>query len=249
MLILLTDFGQNEYVGVMKGVIYSVDHRAQIVDLCHSVSSQNIIEASWILKNNYRYFPKGSVFCCVVDPGVGSERKALAVKTELYYFVAPDNGLLWETLKEQEVIDIREIPIPSDASPPSVWRASRTFHGRDVFAPAAAKISLGRFDQLGEKVGQIERLELYQDSGRGLVVRIDSFGNIITNIPKQGKGRYSVKIGDKIHQMDYRDNYSAAKEGELFLIEGSNRTLEISLKNGSANEKLFAKAGQIVEIS
>lgn len=241
MIILLTDFGPSEYVGVMKGVIYSIDRRAQIVDLCHSVSSQNIIEASWILRNNYKYFPEGSVFCCVVDPDVGSERKALAVKTERYYFVAPDNGLLWETLKEQEVIDIREIPIPSDAG--------HTFHGRDVFAPAAAKIGLGKFDQVGEKVGQIEQLELYQDSGRGLVVRIDSFGNIITNIPKQGNGRYSVKIGDKIYQMSYRENYSAAKQGELFLIEGSNRTLEISLKNGSANEKLFAKAGQIVEIS
>jgi hypothetical protein len=193
------------------------------------------------LRNNYKYFPEGSVFCCVVDPGVGSERKALAVKTERYYFVAPDNGLLWETLKEQEVIDIREIPIPSNAS--------HTFHGRDVFAPAAAKIGLGKFDQVGEKVGQIEKLELYQDSGRGLVVRIDSFGDIITNIPKQGNGRYSVKIGEKIYQMNYRENYSAAKQGELFLIEGSNRTLEISLKNGSANEQLFAKAGQIVEIS
>jgi len=241
MIILLTDFGPSEYVGVMKGVIYSIDQRAQIVDLCHSVASQNIIEASWILRNNYKYFPEGSVFCCVVDPGVGSKRKALTVKTGRYYFVAPDNGLLWETLKEQEVIDIREIPIPSDAS--------HTFHGRDVFAPAAAKIGLGKFDQVGEKVGQIERLELYQDSGRGLVVRIDSFGNIVTNIPKQGNGRYSVKIGEKIYQMNYRENYFAAEQGELFLIEGSNRTLEISLKNGSANKKLFAKAGQIVEIS
>jgi S-adenosylmethionine hydrolase len=240
MIILLTDFGPSEYVGVMKGVIYSIDRRAQIVDLCHSVSSQNIIEASWILRNNYKYFPEGSVFCCVVDPGVGSERKALAVKTERYYFVAPDNGLLWEALKEQEVIDIREIPVPRDAS--------HTFHGRDVFAPAAAKIGLGKFDQVGEKVGQIERLELYQDSGRGLVVRIDSFGNIITNIPKQGNGPYSVKIGEKIYQMNYRENYSAAKQGELFLIEGSNRTLEISLRNGSAHDILHLKTGTPIEM-
>jgi hypothetical protein len=240
MIILLTDFGQSEYVGVMKGVIYSIDRRAQIVDLCHSVSSQNIIEASWILRNNYKYFPEGSVFCCVVDPGVGSERKALAAKTERYHFVAPDNGLLWETLKEQEAIDIREIPIPSDAS--------HTFHGRDVFAPAAAKIDLGKFDQLGEKVSPIERVELYQSGSRGLVVRIDSFGNIITNIPKQGNGPYSVKIGDKIYEMDYRDNYSAAKQGELFLIEGSSRTLEISLKNGSAHDGLPLETGTPIEI-
>ncbi len=255
MIILLTDFGQSEYVGVMKGVIYSIDHRAQIVDLCHSVSSQNIIEASWILKNSYKYFPKGSVFCCVVDPGVGSQRRALAVKTTHYYFVAPDNGLLWESLKEQEVIDIREIPMwhghPGrdfmgwKPMPPD---ASHTFHGRDMFAPATANISLGKFDELGEKVGQIEKLELYQDSGRGLVVRIDSFGNIITSVPRQGNGCYSVKIGEKIYQMDYRENYSAAKQGELFLIEGSNRTLEISLKNGSANGTLHLKTGTPIEI-
>lgn len=240
MIILLTDFGQSEYVGVMKGVIYSIDHRAQVVDLCHSVSSQSIIEASWILKNHYTYFPKGSVFCCVVDPGVGSERKALAVKTKHYYFVAPDNGLLWETLKEQEVIDVREIPIPNDAS--------RTFHGRDVFAVAAAKIGLGKFDHMGERVAQIERLELYQSGGRGVVVRIDSFGNIITNIPKQGNAHHSVKIGKKMYQMNYRDNYSAAKQGELFVIEGSNRTLEISLKNGSANDILHLTTGTPVEM-
>jgi len=241
MIILLTDFGQSEYVGVMKGVIYSIDRRAQVVDLCHSVSSQSIIEASWILRNNYKYFPEGSVFCCVVDPGVGSERKALAAKTERYYFVAPDNGLLWETLKEQEVIDLREIPIPPDAS--------HTFYGRDVFAPAAAKIGRGKFDQVGEKVGQIERLELYQGSGRGLVVRIDSFGNIITNIPKQDGNRYSVKIGAKIYDMSFYGNYAGAKEDELFLIEGSNYTLEISLKNGSANDRLSLVTGTAIEIS
>ena len=123
MIVLLTDFGQSEYVGVMKGVIYSVHESARIVDLCHDISPQSIIEASWILKNNYSYFPNGAVFCCVIDPGVGTDRKALAVKTPDYYFVAPDNGLLWETLKEQDIVEIRVIPVPEDAS--------RTFHGRD----------------------------------------------------------------------------------------------------------------------
>src|SRR4030042_6052295 len=137
MIVLLTDFGQSEYAGVMKGVIYNLDSGAKIVDLCHDVAAQSIIEASWLLKNNYKYFPKGSVFCCVVDPGVGTERKALAVKTNSYYFVAPDNGLLWETLKGRKIIEIRQIPIPENAS--------RTFHGRDVFARAAAKIDKGGF--------------------------------------------------------------------------------------------------------
>ncbi|MHC4867313.1 MAG: SAM hydrolase/SAM-dependent halogenase family protein, partial [Planctomycetota bacterium] len=172
MIVLLTDFGQSEYVGVMKGVIYSIAPEARIVDLCHSIGPQDIIEASWVLKNNYKYFPEGATFCCVVDPGVGTQRKALAVKTEKYFFVGPDNGLFWETLREQEIIEIREIPVPAEAS--------RTFHGRDVFAKPAAEIDLGRFETIGERIEQIEKLELYKKGAQGIIVRVDRFGNIIT---------------------------------------------------------------------
>ncbi|MFB0555052.1 MAG: S-adenosyl-l-methionine hydroxide adenosyltransferase family protein [Phycisphaerae bacterium] len=241
MIILLTDFGQSEYVGVMKGVIYSINKDAKIVDLCHDISPQKTIEASWVLKNNYKYFPQGATFCCVVDPGVGTERKALAVKTSNYYFVAPDNGLLWETLKEQEIISIREIPIPKDAS--------NTFHGRDVFAKAAANIDLGHFDTLGPKTEEMERLEIYLKAREGTVVRIDRFGNIITNLPKEDKTSYSLKIGDRNYQMSFYPNYHAAKDNELFLLEGSCNTLEVSLKNGSANDRLHVQTGRKIEIS
>ena len=241
MIILLTDFGQGEYAGVMKGVIYNIDPNAEIVDLCHNISPQNIIEASWLLKNNYKYFPEGATFCCVVDPGVGTQRKALAVRTGNYYFVAPDNGLLWETLKGQQIIDIRQMPIPKDAS--------RTFHGRDVFAKAAANISLGHFDGLGRKIEQIERLELYQGPGEGLIARIDRFGNIITNLPKQDKNTYSVEIEQQSYQMNFYPNYDMAQNDELFLIEGSCNTLEISLKNGNANDKLRVTAGTKIKIT
>lgn len=241
MIILLTDFGQSEYVGVMKGVIYSIAHEARIVDLCHDIQPQSIIEASWLLKNSYKYFPQGSIFCCVVDPGVGTERKALAVKTGSYYFVAPDNGLLWETLKAQSIIDIRQIPVPEDAS--------RTFHGRDVFAKAAANINKGNFESIGEKIEEIEELELYLSQREGIVVRIDRFGNIITNLPKQDKQQYSVEIDRKIYTMRYFPNYDVAAQGELFLIEGSNNTLELSLKNANANDKLHLKPGQRIKIS
>jgi S-adenosylmethionine hydrolase len=241
MIVLLTDFGQSEYVGVMKGVIYSIDCNAKIVDLCHDVSAQSIIEASWLLKNNYKYFPKGSVFCCVVDPGVGTERKALAVQTDSYYFIAPDNGLLWEALKEQNIGQIRQIPVPEDAS--------RTFHGRDVFAKAAARIDKGGFEDVGEIIEEIERLELYQSGGEGLVVRIDMFGNIITNLPKRDKNEYYVEINGKKGAMKYYPDYSTAKDNELFLIVGSCNTLEISLKNGSANDKLHVKTGDKIKIS
>lgn len=241
MIVLLTDFGQSEYVGVMKAVIYSIDIDAKIVDLCHEISARNIIEASWLLKNNYKYFPKGAVFCCVVDPGVGTERKALAVQTDKYYFVAPDNGLLWETLKERKVVEIRQIPIPENAS--------RTFHGRDVFAKAAANINKGKFDYLGEEITEIEKLELYHSEGEGLIVRIDRFGNIVTNLPKQDKDEYYVEINDKKGAMRYYPNYHSARDNELFLIAGSCNTLEISLKNASAVEKLPARTGNRIKIS
>ena len=241
MIVLLTDFGQSEYVGVMRGVIYSIDQSAKIVDLCHDISPQNIIEASWILKNNYKYFPKGAVFCCVIDPGVGTQRKTLAVKTEDYYFIAPDNGLIWETLQEQTTVEIRQIPVHADAS--------QTFHGRDVFAKAAANIEIDKFETIGEKIEKIEKLELYLDGRTGIVVRIDRFGNIVTNLVKQDKGKYTVEIGDEKYTMRYYTNYDSAKDDELFLIEGSNNTLEISLKNASANDTLILRPGEKIRIA
>ncbi len=241
MIVLLTDFGLSEYVGVMKGVIYSIAGDARIVDLCHDILPQDIIEASWLLKNNYKYFPKGTTFCCVVDPGVGTKRKALAVQTDNFYFVAPDNGLLWETLKQQKIFEIRQIPVPEDAS--------KTFHGRDVFAKAATNIDLGNFDGLGERIKEIERLELYLNQREGIVVRIDRFGNIITNLTKLDEVKYSVLMADKKYTMNFYPNYNSAKDDELFLIEGSCSTLEISLKNASAVEKLHVKVGEKITIS
>lgn len=241
MIVLLTDFGRSEYVGVMKGVIYRIHEEARIVDLCHDISPQSIIEASWILKNNYKYFPTGAIFCCVVDPGVGTGRKALGVKTADYYFVVPDNGLLWETLKEQEIVDMRVIPIPENAS--------HTFHGRDVFAKAAANVDLGRFDTLGPTTEEIEKLELYRNERVGTVVRIDRFGNVITNLPSEGKTAYLVEVQGRRCRMDFYPNYNAAADDEFFLIEGSCKTLEISLKNGNVNERLRIEMGSKIEIT
>jgi len=241
VIVLLTDFGQSEYVGVMKAVIYRIAPDARIVDLCHSIQPQNVVEASWLLKNNYKYFPKNAVFCCVVDPAVGTKRKAVAVKTENYYFVGPDNGLLWEAAAEQKIIEIKKIGVPPGAS--------RTFHGRDVFAKAAANIEIGSFETVGETIKEIEKRHLYKSAGEGIVVRIDRFGNVITNLERQQKDEYCVVIGDKEYVMRYSPNYDAAKENELFLIEGSNNTLEISLKNGSANDRLHVEAGVKIKIS
>ena len=240
MIVLLTDFGQSEYVGIMKAVIYTINPQARITDLCHNISAQDLIEASWILKNSYGFFPPGTTFCCVVDPGVGTARNAIVVKTDDYFYTAPDNGLLWETLKDQNVLSIRQLPVPKDAS--------RTFHGRDIFAKAAANIDLNPDSVLGEQIGKMEKLEFYRNGWEGMVVRIDSFGNIVTNLPTQNKDIYSVQVDEKKYSMNFCETYSDAKGDELFLIEGSCNTLEISLKNGSANGILSLKAGQRISI-
>jgi S-adenosylmethionine hydrolase len=240
MIVLLTDFGQSEYVGVMKAILYGINAEAKIVDLCHTIKHQNIIEASWILKNNYNYFPEDSVFCCIVDPGVGTERKAVAVRTDKYFFVAPDNGLIWPALTEQQIVEIRQIPITPDAC--------KTFHGRDVFAKTAALIDRGGFEQIGSVVKNIEKMQLHLTDREGIVVRTDHFGNIVTNIPKLEKKQYSVTIDDKVMVMPFYPTYFDAQENELFLIEGSNNTLEISLKNGSANNRLKLKPGLKIKI-
>jgi S-adenosylmethionine hydrolase len=240
MIVLLTDFGLGEYVGVMKGVILSIDAEATIVDLCHTISPQSLVEASWVLRNSHAYFPKGSVFCCVVDPGVGSARRAIVVKTDDNVFVAPDNGLLWETLRGQNVLSIRELVVPADAS--------RTFHGRDVFAKAAARANLGQLDGLGKEVENIERFELYRDGCEGIVVRIDRFGNVVTNLPPRKKNDYAVTIKGRTHNLRHWSTYEEAGEDELFLITGSCGTLEISLKNASANGRLELRTGQRVTL-
>ena len=241
MIVLLTDFGPTEYVGVMKGVIGGIDPAASIIDLCHDITPQNLVEAAWVLKTNFKYFPQNSTFCCVVDPGVGSARNALAVQTDKYYFVAPDNGVLWETLQLQNILAIKKLPIPPDAS--------GTFHGRDVFAPAVARINLGQFDQLDEPIDHIKKLELIQHDRTGLVVRIDSFGNIITNLPPGDQQKYSVESDQQKFTLNFYSTYDTAGENELFLITGSCDTLEISRKNKNANSQLQTFPGKNISIS
>ena len=240
MIVLLTDFGLGEYVGVMKGVICQHAPDARIVDLCHDVTPQCLVEASWLLSRSYRYFPTGSVFCCVVDPGVGSDRKAVAVQTTRYSFVAPDNGILWETLKLESVVAQREIPVPAEAS--------RTFHGRDLFAQAVAEVDRGKFEALGPATTKLKHLDPPLKGREGLVVRIDRFGNCVTNLPPQGQTHYSVSLGTRRESMPSYPTYDAAEADRLFIIEGSCGTLEISLKNGNANAELHASAGDKIVI-
>ncbi|MFX0210227.1 MAG: S-adenosyl-l-methionine hydroxide adenosyltransferase family protein [Candidatus Hodarchaeota archaeon] len=243
MITILTDFGLSEYVGVMKGVIYSIAPQAKVTDLYHNVTPQNIREGAWILLQSYKYFPKNTIFLCVVDPGVGSERKALGIATQHYFFVGPDNGLMYPTVQEDIVQNVVRL---------SETGASRTFHGRDVFARAAAELENGvTLHQLGELVEITTALEFLLDLPKrmGEVVRIDRFGNIITNLPHIGKHDYSVVFGTHFQKLTFYETYAMAPENEIFLIEGSSKTLEISLKNGSAVNVLEAHVGMQIKIS
>jgi len=241
MVVLLTDFGQSEYVGIVKGVVYSICPAATVVDLCHEISPQSVIEGAWVLGSSVRYFPAGSVFCCVVDPGVGTQRRALAVKAGGYYFVGPDNGLLWAAVSGLEPMEIREIEVPAGAS--------KTFQGRDVFARVAARIENGGFEAVGRPVEAMKKFEFYRDGREGMVVRIDRFGNVVTNLPPSDQDQYRVTVGPHDGMLNFRETYDAAREGELFVIEGSCKTLELSVKNGSANDALKVAVGEKIQIT
>src|SRR3989344_9383571 len=174
MIVILTDFGHSEYLGVMKGVIYSIKKNTKIVDLSNFVTHHNIKEGAWILYKNYRYFPKNTIFLCVVDPGVGSKRQCMAVKTRNYFFVGPDNGLMYKSAAEDKIISVVKLPTNN---------ASMTFHGRDVFAKAAAQLDKGaKIETLGNKTTIKTKLDFYIKGREGEIVRIDNFGNIITDL-------------------------------------------------------------------
>ncbi|MBI2658610.1 SAM-dependent chlorinase/fluorinase [Candidatus Woesearchaeota archaeon] len=241
MIVILTDFGHSEYLGVMKGVIYAIKKNTKIVDLSNFVSHHNIKEGAWILYKNYRHFPKNTIFLCVVDPGVGSKRQCIAVKTKNYFFVGPDNGLMHKAIFEDGMIYAVKLPVKN---------ASMTFHGRDVFAKAAAMLEKKiKIEMLGAKTAIKTKLDFHLKGRQGEAVRIDNFGNIITNLGSLNKNSYNVKAKNFNQKLGFCKTYESAPANKLFLIKGSSGTLEISVKNSSASAKLKLKAGDKIEIS
>ena len=241
MIVILTDFGHSEYLGVMKGVIYYIKKNTKIIDLSNFVGHHNIKEGAWILYKNYRHFPKNAIFLCVVDPGVGSKRQCLAIKTRNYFFVGPDNGLMYKAILEDKVIAAVKLPVKN---------ASMTFHGRDVFAKAAAMLEKGvKIELLGSKTALKTKLGFHLKGRQGEVVRIDNFGNIITNLSSLNKKSYEVKTKNFNEKLGFYRTYDQALPNKLFLIKGSSGTLEISIKNSKASKKLSLKAGDKIEIS
>jgi S-adenosylmethionine hydrolase len=242
MIVLLSDFGESEYVGVMKGVIYSLSPDTQVADLTHSVSPQSIIEGAWILKESFRYFPPGTIFVCVVDPGVGTERDAVLVETDHYKFIGPDNGLMYAAATLDRIRRVSSLVVHQSAS--------HTFHGRDVFARAAGYIARGDAQKVlgGFKAGLSVTLQFPQHGRAGIVVRVDRFGNIITNIPPAGKESYTLVTDDLRWDISWSDTYAEGPARGVFLVTGSYGTLEVCVRDGRATDELLLKAGDQITL-
>ena len=248
---LVSDFGLSDwYVGAMKGVILGINPRATIIDLCHGVEQGDIVGAALALRASYRFFPRGTVHLVVVDPGVGSDRAILACEHGGFRFIAPDNGLLCIALGERALEGARAV----ESGDCRLGEVSRTFHGRDIFAPAAARLSLGRgIDTIGPPCGDYVRAGFPKPTriGKGEidaeVIHVDSFGNLISNVEEEGAvlGRcddINLRIrGRSISGL--KEAYCSAAPGELIALWGSSGLLEISVRGGSAAENLGAGRG------
>ena len=254
---LLTDFGLDDnYVGIMKGVLLRINPGVQIVDICHSIKPHSVVQGALTLKSSYCYFPKKTIFLCVVDPGVGSKREAIVVKAKGYVFVAPDNGLLSLVVGGKCQREIYRITNPRYFIKP----VSNTFHGRDIFAPIAAHIASGvplhKFGKKKEDLKKIAlpkpRFNLKKRCITGEVIDIDHFGNCITNIKEEDlaefKGRLRLSFNGKAVS-SIVSSYAQAKEGKPLAIIGSKGYLEVSINKGSAAKGLNAAIGSRIKIS
>jgi S-adenosyl-L-methionine hydrolase (adenosine-forming) len=253
---LITDFGSGgEYSGVMKGAILSVNPRCRIVDITHEIEPQNILQASWVLKNSYPYFPPRTIHVAVVDPGVGTTRRAIVLEKEGYFFVGPDNGVFSSVLSTKGKVSAHEITQRKFFLSP----VSDTFHGRDLFAPVAGHLSLGLNPRsLGPGIKDWVVLDWPNPrlSGKNLRARVlwaDSFGNLITNVSREECGtmlesRPILIEGKRWHIDRVRRTYGEGRPGEPMALFGSGGLLEISLNRGNALKTLGLRPGEPVSI-
>lgn len=254
IIALLTDFGErDEYVGVVKGVILNINPQAKIIDLSHEIPPQDIVWASYLLYGCYKFFPKNTIFLSVVDPGVGTKRKIIVVKTKEYIFVSPDNGLLTKVLereKPEKIIEVKNKKF-------FLKEISSTFHARDIIAPVVGYLSKGvNLGKFGLEVKKVKMISLPKPLIRnnqiiGEIIYVDRFGNLVTNIEKKilkrKKSHFCINIkGRKIYKIN--NSYAESKKGKLLAIWGSRDLLELAVNQGSASRELKIKKGERVHI-
>ncbi len=249
VIALLTDFGMRDwYVGTLKGVLLSAVPGATLVDITHDIPPQDIVAGAFTLAAAVPWFPLGTIFVAVVDPGVGSHRALLAAEADGRFFVGPDNGLLtlaFERVKHLSIVKLTQA---------QYWMksVSQTFQGRDIMAPVAGHLARGiALRQLGVPVTRVERLALpaMQRRGRrleGCIVHIDAFGNLITNLPASVlTPRTVVKLRDRKARVV--SSYMEGRPRELVAVAGSLGLVELAIREGSAAWVLEAKREERVE--
>ncbi|KON33212.1 MAG: hypothetical protein AC479_05265 [miscellaneous Crenarchaeota group-6 archaeon AD8-1] len=257
MITLTTDFGlQDPYVSEMKAVIFKICSNAKIVDITHNVSKFDIRMGAFILAAASTYFPENTIHVAVIDPGVGTKRRALLIETSKNYFIGPDNGLLVLAAEKQGINQIYELKNSNLME----IQVSNTFHGRDIFAPAAAHLQNGVNPNLfGSKIKELRKPDFTQvfkssKSLIGEVLYIDSFGNIITNICiddfiQNPFGRnLTIKTANSKYTLKFCKSYSEAKKGDLLILFGSHSFLEISANQNNAADLTMIKIGDKIAI-
>jgi S-adenosylmethionine hydrolase len=251
IITLLTDFGTSDhYVAAMKGVILGICPEAELIDITHDITPYAIAEGAYTLAQAWRCFPQGTTHLAVVDPGVGTERRAILAEADGHRFVAPDNGLLSFILRAVPNATVRELSEPRFFRDP----VSRTFHGRDIFAPVSAHLARGidpkRFGSVIDHTIRKNLIAISQKkSGRSLasVLKIDRFGNIISSLEvekfrRMAIERFQIRIGTRTVST-FHTAYGDARPGEIFALFGSSGFVELSINQSDAAKHLGVKVG------
>ena len=257
LVTLTTDFGSRDpYVAEMKAAILSISPEATIVDVTHEIAKFNIRMGAYALASAAPYFPKGTIHVAVVDPGVGTRRRPILIQTQLGFFIGPDNGLLISAAEHQGITSVHEIA----NTKLMLQRVSNTFHGRDVFAPAAAHLANGVSpDEVGPEVRDIvkpdfTKVTLEKGMLAGEVLHVDDFGNIITNIGEKQVERVrladiiTVELAAKKLELRFCKAYSEVQPQEPLALIGSHNYLEIAINQGNAARKFKVRPGEKVKL-
>jgi hypothetical protein len=257
---LLTDFGLKDvYVAEMKAIILQICPEAKIIDISHNIEKFNVRMGAFMLACAAPYFPEGSIHIGVVDPGVGTERRAIIVETQRSWFVGPDNGLLMLAAEKEGIKHVYEIRNKAYMR----FQVSHTFHGRDIFAPAAAYLARGiAVSEFGPEIihyttPEYAKAKLEENQVKGEILHIDDFGNIITNISISELEKLGVSEGDVISLIIGKDKfqvklcsaYNEVSKGEALAIIGSHGFLEFSVNLGNAARQFKAEVGKCLKIS
>jgi S-adenosyl-L-methionine hydrolase (adenosine-forming) len=260
LITLTTDFGRSEYVAQMKGVILGIAPEARIIDITHDIGPQSLIEGAFVMMTSVAHF-KRAVHVGVVDPGVGSPRRAVVFDCERGILVGPDNGLLVPAAEKLGLGACYEITDPKATFISDDHEVSDTFHGRDIFAPVAARLACSHIipKDVGARIRDFVKHDIMDckissTKASGMIVRVDHFGNIITNLPRfilkkvPATGNLEVLVGEKRVSARAVRTYSDGKPGELLILGSSSGFVELSMTLGRAGDTLRAHPGDYVEL-